>query len=232
MANPSKQAIKFFYDNAGWRGGQKERRANARALAEAEEEAEERGWEVRWEEDPEGWDTLGDIPEEDVKEILTAVLYDEEGEVIDSLGGVVNPDRRYGRVVEAELALEALSGGYASNASRGALDTEAVRELELYIDNDQRYAPGSPRGMGRSIVLNLLRKMKKGRYDSKMAVKAWKNLADEAAKGYAKEFDDARRWADIFSVPTREAVAVGLRDQFEEDAEAGEYAHVDTRIGR
>lgn len=121
---------------------------------------------------------------------------------------------------------------YEENSPRGAYDQEAARELELYIDNDQRYAPGSPRGTGRSIVLNLLRKMKKGRYDSGMAVKAWKNLADEAAKGYAKEFDNPRRWAEIFSVPTRNAVAVGLRDQFEEDAAAGEYDHLDLRTGR
>ncbi len=97
------------------------RTRGARSLANAEAEAQRRGWTVRWEDDPEGWESLrsdvrqGYISESDAKEvdeILSAVLRDSDGEVLASLGNVQfsrGPQaQRYGRVVEAELALEAL----------------------------------------------------------------------------------------------------------------------------
>ena len=77
-------------------------------LAAAEEEAEERGWEVTWEDDPEGWDSLGDIDPKTVREVLIAILRDEDYVVLAALGAIVDPDRDYARVVEAELAFEAL----------------------------------------------------------------------------------------------------------------------------
>ena len=114
-------AIKFFYEWAGYSRSPKEservaRMRNAKALANAEAVASERGWSYTWEEDPEGWDTLGDVPEEDVKEVLTVVLRDEEGNVLAALGGNLMcydsaANRRHGRLVEAELALEALVNG-------------------------------------------------------------------------------------------------------------------------
>jgi hypothetical protein len=108
-----RRAYDFFYRHAGYGYGPGEtpeqgRKKGAAALAKAEQEATARGWTVKWEEDPEGWDSIGDIDPDDVREILSAVLYDEDGKVLESLGGIVNPDRNYSRVVEAELALEAL----------------------------------------------------------------------------------------------------------------------------
>jgi hypothetical protein len=110
---PDQRAVDFFFKNAGYSYGPGEtpeqgRRRGAIALAKAEQEATARGWHVKWEEDPEGWDSLGDIDPDDVRELLSAVLYDSEGNVLGSLGSIVNPDRNYGRVIEAELALEAL----------------------------------------------------------------------------------------------------------------------------
>jgi hypothetical protein len=112
-SKPDQRAVDFFYKHAGYGYGPGEtpeqgRRRGAVKLAKAEQEATARGWTVKWEEDPEGWDSLGDIDPDDVKEILVAVLYDEDGNVLGSLGSIVNPDRDYARVVEAELALEAL----------------------------------------------------------------------------------------------------------------------------
>ena len=108
-----RRAYDFFYRHAGYGYGPGEtpeqgRKRGAASLAKAEQEATARGWTVEWEEDPEGWDSIGDIDPDDVREILSAVLYDEDHNVLGSLGSIVNPDRNYRRVVEAELALEAL----------------------------------------------------------------------------------------------------------------------------
>jgi hypothetical protein len=46
---------------------------------------------------------------EKIKEVLVATLKDAEGSVLASVGGIIDPDKNYGRVVEAELALQALS---------------------------------------------------------------------------------------------------------------------------
>jgi len=103
--NPKlKSAYDFFYKNSGRVGaGRKE---SAIDLARAEAIAEELGWECRWEDDQEEYQ-LGD-EEEMPNEVLTCVLYDEDDEVLSSLGGVGDPSKTYGRIVEAELASEAL----------------------------------------------------------------------------------------------------------------------------
>lgn len=123
MASQS-QAEKFFYKHAGYAqrpGESKEtaRRRGARALAQAEAEAERRGWTYEW-----SYDEDADISFLDEKgladleagrtELLQVLLRDQNGNVLESLGGVHVRAHRgvqdpYGRVVEAELALEALS---------------------------------------------------------------------------------------------------------------------------
>lgn len=151
---PDQRAVDFFYKHAGYGHGPGEtpeqgRKRGAIALAKAEQEAAARGWRVEWSEDPEGWDSLGDIDPDDVREILQAVLYDEEGNVLGSLGSIVNPDRNYSRVVEAEIALEALpsSGRHADEhggrravheASRDRMDsfTSAYLETALWASMD------------------------------------------------------------------------------------------------
>lgn len=83
-------------------------------LARAEKIAEERGWEAKWEEEQEDWNSfLGDeMTLEDISEVLWCGLYDEQGEILASLGGITfghdsAENRRYRRFVEAELASEA-----------------------------------------------------------------------------------------------------------------------------
>ena len=109
------QAIAFFKKNAGGSKGPKESWAQARArgakqLAEAEAIAAARGWSVEWEHDPDPQRGEG---EEDF-EMLVAVLRDDDNNVLASTGSVgmsgnAAQDRAFGRVIEAELALEALS---------------------------------------------------------------------------------------------------------------------------
>ena len=112
---PSAKDVDFFRKHAGYavRSGESKARAKTRAaqaLARAEAEAEARGWTVNWEDDPEEWQGNDERP----FEVLVAVLRDENGQVLASLGGVGmtgnrKTDQDYGRVVEAELAAEALA---------------------------------------------------------------------------------------------------------------------------
>lgn len=121
MAKHSK-AEKFFYEHAGYSypsgaskaEQDKQRWLNARALADAELQAVELGWRFTWEDDPYGYDP-GDWPETDVPdEVLWCALRDEDGKILESLGGIgmtgkLAEDQSYGRLIEAELALQALA---------------------------------------------------------------------------------------------------------------------------
>lgn len=116
---------RFFFDRASWshREGASDlekrasRMGSARHLAAAEAWARNRGdLEFVWEDDPDGADTLGDIDPATVSEILQCTLYWSDPSrsrlkltrrVLASLGGIVDPDRAYRRIIEAELALEA-----------------------------------------------------------------------------------------------------------------------------
>lgn len=108
-----KKRVKFFMEQAGesYQPGKETRaqgrRRGAEALARAEQYAEEQGWKVEWEFDQDEYQ-LGDAETEMPKEVLEAVLRDADGRVLESLGGIGDPTDNYQRVVEAELALEAM----------------------------------------------------------------------------------------------------------------------------
>lgn len=104
-------AVKFFEEWAGYAVGPGETAAQARRrgayrLAQAEAEMHSRGWRVEWEHSQEPYE-MGDAETEMPREVLDAVLLDENGRVMASLSQIADPSRQYGRVVEAELALEA-----------------------------------------------------------------------------------------------------------------------------
>lgn len=101
-------------------------------------------------------------------------------------------------------------------------DSHAATELELYMDNDTRFASQSPSGMGRDVARNMAKKIDKGRYDPELAVKGWMHVVDAAAKAYAKEFGGGR-WHEMFDKQTRLVVARRQAEQFHRDYLAGEY---------
>jgi len=103
---------RFFFDNAGYCVGR--RALGAADLARAEEYAINAGWQYRWE-----WDEdcaadgcrnaiSCDRPGDHEHEVLWCCLRDAAGQVLASLGGIWDADRNYARVIEAELASDAL----------------------------------------------------------------------------------------------------------------------------
>lgn len=112
MAKKLTGAEAFFYTHAGYSYDPKKeskdagRRRTARELAAAEREALERGWFVEWDTDRDVFEE--ELDEYDAKTAEIAVLRTEDGKVLESLGGIFDPDQATRRVVSAELALEAL----------------------------------------------------------------------------------------------------------------------------
>ena len=100
-----RNAYQFFREHAGYRIGHNAE--DAASLARAESDAQRRGWHYDWQWDAEEWDP-GDT-DYTPTEVLGAVLTDANGAELASLWGIADPTPEYRRVVEAELAAEALS---------------------------------------------------------------------------------------------------------------------------
>ena len=101
-----------------------------------------------------------------------------------------------------------------------APDSDAVNELDSYIMNNEdlyrrRFMP---------IIENLKRKIKRGIYDDKLAIKLWMYLVDDAAREYVKEFGTPDQDVkDMFPKETRLQVASKIADREKENIEQGEY---------
>ena len=100
---------------------------------------------------------------------------------------------------------------------REAVDKDAARELEIYIENDQKLYKQKliP------IVKNIQKKIASGKYDHKKAPKLWMYLVDEAAKKYIKDHGSRGEKIDsIFNKETRMAVAQNLADNYRDEIDA------------
>ena len=108
----------------------------------------------------------------------------------------------------------------ANQFIKEAQDSDAVNELDSYIMNDEdlyrkRFMP---------IIENLKRKMKRGIYDDKLAIKLWMYLVDDAAREYVKEHGSQDQDVkDMFPKETRLKVAQVIADREKENIEQGEY---------
>lgn len=109
----SRSAFKFFHDNAGYVVGRCA--IGAIALARAERAAFDLDLAVTWE--PDADPDLGDHAmwcSAEARGLCTghdvqiACLHDAAGDVVGSLGGIIDADRNYRRVIRAELAQEYL----------------------------------------------------------------------------------------------------------------------------
>lgn len=114
-------------------------------------------------------------------------------------------------------------GAMALNPRREPPDETAVDELEIYIDNDARFAMQAEGSQGAQIASNLWKKWEKGTYDSSKAPKAWSYMVENAAKAYSKEFSNPGDEKYIFNPATRDEVARHLTEQFEMFARDGTF---------
>lgn len=115
---------------------------------------------------------------------------------------------------------------------RESADEQAATELVLYIENTSDLSPDGPSGQGRSVLLNALRKWKRGTYDPEKAVKLFEYLTEAGAKRYAIEMGSSpKEWSTMFNPATRHEAAKQLEASFRSSVKNGEYDHVDTRIG-
>lgn len=114
MAKIDRKAFRFFLNNAGY-ATPPGRVACAAALAKAEKKARELNFQFLWEPDYDA--DLGDHAYwcamakhgKDCSHNAEGVSLMVNGETLQSLWGIIDADESYRRVVEAELALEALA---------------------------------------------------------------------------------------------------------------------------
>jgi hypothetical protein len=114
---------------------------------------------------------------------------------------------------------------------RGEVDRHAATELVMFIENTADLSLDGPHGQGRSVLLNALRKFRKGTYDPKLAVRLFEYLTEAGARRYAQENHSSMPWNQMFNVPTRREAARQLEESFRSAAEHGEYDSVDSRVG-
>ncbi len=101
-----------------------------------------------------------------------------------------------------------------------AVDSDAMNELKLYINNNEdlyrkKFMP---------IIANIKRKIKRGVYNHEMAPKLWMYLVDEAAVQYVDEFGSPDQDVkDMFPKELRMEIAKQLADEELDNIKAGEY---------
>ena len=139
------------------------------------------------------------------KSVLQESLGIDEGAELEA-----GEDSDVDMLTEGHIEMLRLSGALNEGA-----DKDAAWELGLYIQNNERIY----RQRILPIIKNLARKMVKGQYDDKKAIKAWYYAAEDGAKAYHSEFGSGGKWSDMFSKATRMATAEELRDIFFGDVE-------------
>ena len=108
----------------------------------------------------------------------------------------------------------------ASQFINEAIDSDAVNELDSFIQNDEdlyrrRFMP---------IITNIKRKIKRGVYDHEKSIKLWMYLIDDAAREYVKQHGSVDQDVkDMFPKETRLQVAQIIADREKENIEKGEY---------
>lgn len=143
----------------------------------------------------------------------------------------LNPDDEFEVLRHDGSVRELCAPGHHAAAHREPADEQAATELVLFIENESDLSPDGPKGQGRSVLVNALRKWRKGTYDPALGVKLFEYLAEAGAKRYAKEFSVGTDWSAIFNPATRHEAARQLEASFSNSAKNGEYDRVDIKEG-
>ncbi len=119
MSLELRDAFRFFLENAGY-ATPPGRAACALDLARAEQDAELMGFSFEWvsDDDPDlSWMTPEELAQD--HESLGCIVRNASGTSVGSLWGIIDPDADYRRVIEAELASEALAPSQSHMEQRG-----------------------------------------------------------------------------------------------------------------
>ena len=123
----------FFYEHAGYcydpatETAEQGRARCAADLARAEQFARDHGWTAEWETDIDGCMGCECGSDEcacfagEPHETEICILYDQHGNILESLGGICGATREYRRVVEAELTLSAMHSEQSSELAMEVL---------------------------------------------------------------------------------------------------------------
>ena len=105
----------------------------------------------------------------------------------------------------------------ARGRRRSVLASRLEYDTEYYINDVYLYAINTRKLVDQAnyIVKNMKRKIKSGKYDETLAVKAWMYLADDAVRMYDKEIRHGKGGL-FLDKPTREAIARELMDFYDE----------------
>ena len=98
-----------------------------------------------------------------------------------------------------------------------AVDAEAARELYLFMQNER-----SLMRQRDSIIKNISRKMKSGKYDHKQAPKLWMHWVNNGAKEYDNLYSSPG--VKTFDKETKMSVAIQLADEYKAEIELGNYS--------
>ena len=97
------------------------------------------------------------------------------------------------------------------------VDEHAVRELYLFIENEK-----SLQRQKDSIIKNIVRKLKSGKYDHNQAPKLWMYLVDNGAKIYDKL--NSSPGVKSFDKDTKMSVAVQMANEYKAEIDLGNYS--------
>ena len=118
----------------------------------------------------------------------------------------------YSGLKKDELVEYLRSGKLQLKKDKSKVDKIGKRELQLWIDNNERLYTGQHLPM----IKNLDRKQINGTYDREKAVKLFLYLIDAGAKDYTKNFGG--NWNITFNRDTRISLARSYVKSYEEDS--------------
>lgn len=156
-----------------------------------------------------------------VRELVEHVLLPAIDKKLNEVGEISDEDREDIKRWNREADLDAQDTTRPWDDDTGTSQT--ARELHLYADNDATLY----HGQRSSIEKNLINKRARGVYDHALAVKLWMYFVDAAAKKYVAEYDaKGGVWHQVFPKSVRMEVAETFANNFEREAELGNYDHL------
>lgn len=112
-----------------------------------------------------------------------------------------------------------ISGAKKSKLFGVPSDRDAIREIELYAENNPQlyYSRTLP------ILKNLAKKYVKGTFDVNKSAKLWQYYVEDAMKRYHKDFGGTGSWSKLLTVEDRKTLARELAETTLDNFQHGAY---------